>query len=325
MSTFIKTVPVPHATKRTTGIWILDDGRIGTRVENPAGTTVLANRTDKDFNFSTWPEGTSQVIVNNEPVTFVSVQKLGADARFIISVELFYNETLEGTAIPQSQFLWYPYTTDEKDAPPDTEPQTASPSNPTYVFWSSGGTPAAPTLAFGAQAHSVGIETQWSIQGTTKKRRRYLADLILNQINHPNMNQWLAFNTLTFGGDALDEIVDLQKVAMLSYMPEMLARAISVDSNLATQAKFNLLEGMAQINLGEMVSGINNALVVAITNRTRNSNSWTFYRIGNVGSAPTYTYTRPDWNHVDHSTEITMAGTASIGTDWQSYLRNLEG
>ena len=322
MTTIIKTVPTPHATKRTTGLWILDDGRIGTRVEDPAGTTTLANRTDKTFNFSLWPEGTSQVIVNNEPLTFVSVQKLGASARFIMSTQLFYDETLEGAAIPQTQYLWYPYTVDEKDAPPDSDPTTATPSNPVYVYWSSGGTPASPTLAFGPQAHSVGIETQWSIQGNLANRRQYLKTLILNQINHPNMPQWLAFNTVTFGGDALDEVVDLQKVAMLSYLPEMLTRAISIDANLNTQAKFNLLEGMANINLGDMVSGINNALVVSITNRTRSSNRWTFYRIGNVGGAPTYTYSRSSWTDIGTHSDIVLTTAENIGNDWQAWLRS---
>lgn len=316
MSTIIKAVPKPHATKRTTGVWILDDGRIGTRVEDPVGT-----KTDKEFNFSSYAEGSFEQI-DNEPVVSVSSQKLGTDARFIITVDEFYNSGLEGDAVPKQRYLWYEYNIDEKDAPADNAPQSATPSTPIYVIWSSGGTPASPTLPIATTTQTVTLQRQWAKLGSLDNRRQYLRRLVVDQIEHPNYPQWATFNTVAFGGDALDEVVDLQKIAMLSYFPEMLARAISVDANLNTEAKFNLLEGMANLNLGELVANINNAMVVAISNRTRDSERWSFYRIGNVGSAAPFAYTRGDWTHVDHSTTITMTGSSSIGTDWQAWLRS---
>ena len=67
MSTVIKMIPKEHATKRTTAVIITNDGIIRTRVEDPVGTA-----TDKQFNFSSYAEGTFREI-NNEPVVSVTV------------------------------------------------------------------------------------------------------------------------------------------------------------------------------------------------------------------------------------------------------------
>ena len=99
--------------------------------------------TDKLFNFSANAEGTFREI-NNEPVVSVSTEKIGTNARFIITVNEFYDPTLVGENAPQERFLWYDYKTKSDEAPSSTAVQTF----PINAFWTSGGSPAVPTVAF---------------------------------------------------------------------------------------------------------------------------------------------------------------------------------
>lgn len=117
MSTIIRFVPVAHATKQTTAIAMENDGLIRTRVENPVGTA-----TDRRFNFSSLGEGQARVITE-DPVTLVTSEKIGADARFVIDVTNYYDSALTGDDAPTERFLWYAYTVDEKDAPADNAVQ----------------------------------------------------------------------------------------------------------------------------------------------------------------------------------------------------------
>lgn len=327
MSTLIRFVPVAHATKRTTAVAMENDGVIRTRVEDPGGTA-----TDRRFNFASLVEGQARVITE-EPVTAVTSEKIGADARFIFDVTNYYDSTLTGDDAPSERFLWYAYTVDEKDAPADTAAQAATPSNPLYFVWTSGGTPASPTVAFNFPSQDQRAQRQWVELGTLAARRHYLKGLVLDMINHPNMAQWLAGGRLSAIDTTISQVVaEMQSLQILSYYPEMLTRAISVDHNLATERPFNILEGMAKLDLGELhtqSAARHLAAYVASTDgrgtgNPTNRDLWIFQRIGDAAASSPFAYTRTDWTlHevVGSPKVIDLNGSNAIGTDWQAWLR----
>lgn len=328
MSTLIRFIPVPHGTLRTTAVAMENDGVIRTRVEAPVGTA-----TDRRFNFASLVEGQARVITE-EPVTAVTSEKIGADARFIFDVKNYYDAALTGDDAPSERFLWYAYTVDEKDAPADTAAQTATPSNPLYFVWTSGGTPASPTVAFNFPSQAETAQRQFAELGSLAERRQYLKGLVLDMINHPNMAQWSSGGSMeAVGGSTRSHVIgEFQRLQILSYYPEMLARAISVDTNLDAETKFNLLEGMAKLDLGELVGqSTMNLLAYHLastsgdgTGSTTNRNEWVFQRVGTVPNSAPYAYTRGAWAFhaiTGYHIQITMSGSATLGTDWQAWLR----
>lgn len=331
MSTVIHIMPVGHATKRTTMIGIEDDGRVRTRVEDPVGTS-----TDRQFNFSNLVEGDSREI-STEPVTRVRAEKIGEDARFIIAVNEFYDSGLRGADAPQERFLWYPYTTKADEAPDSQAPQSATPSSPIYVVWSSAGTPASPTVPY-SFGTAVGAPRLYAELVNTEGRRNHLKQLIRDMLEHPNMPQWLAGGRFDAHGDASGVLMHLEAIQTLSYYPEMLTRATAIDANLATERKFNLLDGMAKLDLGELHSVIAGegpatrylARNVASSdgngaNPVTTPDQWSFQRIGDVPNAAPYRYTRSNYTLTADRSLITMAGSVTVigsGGDWQAWLRS---
>ena len=377
MSMNIHVVPVPHATKRTTIIKRLSDNKLQTRVEDPVGTVA-----DKFFDFATdgtntssYSEGDSKQFItvadnsatNDDPVLSIWVDKKGTDAFAYVEVIQYYDSSLTGENAPQERDLWYAYNTDNKDIP-DFDSSFVQ-SDPLYFLWLSGGTPESPTVAFPTSPTNsdsqntklASIYSQLAVTDSTlsqddrntltlQNRRTYLKQLIRqNTIDHPNYPQWLAGNflpalTSNTGSDIKEYLQNLQT---LSYYPEMLTRAISLDGNLTgseSERKFNLLEGMAKLDLGVVHrENLTRSLASKVTSRDGSGsdderitdrNSWVFMILGTIAAGNSGAYTAPttDWSLTADVTD-SQAGTtelidlngsvAVIGSDhdWQSWLR----
>lgn len=327
MSTIIRFVPVAHATKRTTAIAMENDGLIRTRVENPVGAA-----TDRRFNFSSLSEGQARVITE-DPVTLVTSEKIGADARFVIDVTNYYDSALTGDDAPTERFLWYAYTVDEKDAPADNAVQTATPANPLYFVWTSGGTPASPTVAFNFPSQDQTAQRLYVELGTTEERRNYLKARLLEKVNDP-LNIFIFAGTSIAVQNAASIRVN-NNVAIVQrehsrrmqgwvYRIEMLVRAVSADVNLNTEAKFNLLAGEIGISNADVFQkmdlAVNGAIAVGAA-RT----DWVFQRLGSVAASSPYAYSPPShptlWS-ATHETTIDVGAAPPSGvTDWYNWLR----
>lgn len=321
MSTIIHVVPVAHATKRTTGIAIENDGVLRTRVEAPIGTAV-----DKRFNFATdtatstaYGEGTSAVI-NNEPVVLVAAEKIGTTARFIIQVTEFYAATLLGDDAPQERYLWYDYKVKAEDAPDSTVTQTASPSSPLWVLWSSGGTPAAPTVAFNVVAQNTKLASEYTRLATLAARRETLKLALQADVFNPALPVWLVDNS------------EDERSAFIRRF-EMLTRALSIDANLNTEAKFNLLAGEIGLDAYTVAMRISSSIVSGGgvgSLHGADRGGWQFFRLGSLGTGPAFPYSPPSTtNYIAYTSDvagITLSGvpaavSANDGRGWLDWLR----
>ena len=322
MSTIIKMIPKEHATKRTTGIILTNDGIIRTRVEDPVGTA-----TDKQFNFSANAEGTFREI-NNEPVVSVSSQKIGADARFIITVNEFYDPTLVGENIPQERFLWYDYKTKSDEAPSSTAAQTF----PIDAFWTSGGTPSSPTVAFPGSYTDQVIPTPslYTSLASTENRRNYLKQKILDNINNPDFPIWVSRSAPSPSTTAEHILEHGQRQESLIYWLECLTRAISDDDNLNSEQKFNFLNGECSLSAGDVSSTANPLLGSLIYNSRSDRDHWLYQRLGSVGANTPWTYSPPvlqnimgvmEWVPRPYAT-IILTSASDIGDDWLGWLRS---
>ena len=320
MSTVIKMIPKEHATKRTTAVIITNDGIIRTRVEDPVGTA-----TDKQFNFSSYAEGTFREI-NNEPVVSVSSEKIGTNSRFIITVNEFYDPTLVGENAPQERFLWYDYKTKANEAPSSTAAQTF----PINTFWTSGGSPAVPTIAFPGSYtdETIAPLNLYTSLANVDNRRNYLKGRILRNINHPTLPMWIAGGGISAKDDTdvSELLVHVQRLQAIPYWLEMLTGAISVDANLATEQKFNLLEGESGLSVLEVLQKTGTTFAHNIDG-SGNRDTFTFRSLGSVASSSPWKYTAPSggtWADRDASSTISMSGSqAGAGIDWVSWLRSL--
>ena len=320
-TTIIKVIPAPHLTKRTTGIAIENDGVLRTRVEDPGGTV-----TDKRFNFATdtatttaYSEGMTGE-VNNEPVVLVAAEKIGTDARFIIEVTEFYSSALLGDDAPQERYLWYDYKTKADDAPDSTATQTASPASPLFVLWTSGGTPTAPTVAFNITDANTKLASDYTRLATLAARRETLKIALQADVFSPEMAIWLVENT------------EAEQSAFVRRL-EMLARALSIDANLNTQAKFNLLAGEIGLDAYTVATHLSDTIIggggVGPLHSDDRGN-WRFFRLGSLGTGPAYPYSPPaTTNYIAYTSDvasITLSGvpaavSANDGRGWLDWLR----
>ena len=345
MSTVIRLVPSAHATKRTTMVGIEDDGRIRTRVEDPVGTP-----TDYQFNFGALPEGTSGAI-NVEPVRTVVSEKIGTDARFVIDVTDFYDSALTGADAPKERFVWYDYQTKAEDAPDSQLPQTATPTTPIYVLWTSAGTPASPTTAFNFSSPTWTRPSLYASLGSLAERRNFLkrgllASISENPLWHVGtlLHSSFAVNTITSQGHVarleqkVDSINDLIRFYQyVAFRPKMLALTLSIDANLDNEAKFNLLDGEINKIDPNLFAALVHTRAIAGYTPSSNITNWRFYRIGARPQATEpWTWNPPgDSNsypgRVDNIAGISLTNAnlpanlrANNGAAWITWLREEE-
>ena len=278
--TIIRLIPSPHTVKRTTAIGIEDDGIVRIRVEE-GGSNV-----DRRFNFSSYPEGTSVSITQDE-IRDVDVLKLGTDARFVIEVKEYYDENLKPEEAPEERDLWYAYDTAADSIPDDDATQTKSPSNILYVLWKSGGTPSSPTIAWPNPFtdESNPLPRIFTRLASVAERRNYLKGKLLDKVS--DMFSLLMTicgekNETAYAqkSDIVDEdgssiiriIQDLdhpRRMQGFAFRLETLTRAISVDSNLTDERKFNLLDGEIGLDNGDVFSKMNRAVAGTIFNSSK--------------------------------------------------------
>ena len=338
-------IPVAHSTKRTTAAGIENDGVIRTRVEDPVGTVV-----DKRFNFavdgtitSAYPEGTYQEF-KNEPLLSVSSEKIGSDARFIIEINEFYDSSLTGDNVPKERFLWYPYNGNAADYLDSTAAQTFTPQNPLYVLWSSGGTPASPTVALNPTNQNTKLASEYTRLGSVSARREYFKTKLIDIISDPMLLFIIMGTTLQSSyvqkstqidptsSLVIDIIQDLdhpRRLQSFGFRLEMLTRAISVDSNLNDERKFNLLDGEISLDSGTVFAKIDRGLGSLIFNRSQPRTGWQFMRLGSVAATSPFTYTPPasnisSWSGTQDiaTIEIQTGVPQSVTNNWLLWLRS---
>ena len=338
MATIIKLIPTPHAVKETTAVGIEDDGIVRIRVEENNANV------DRRFNFSSYPEETSVSITQDE-IRDVDVLKLGTDARFIIEVKEYYDQNLKPEEAPQERSLWYAYDTAADRIPLDTADQGASPSTPVYVLWKTDGTPASPTIPWPSPFNdeSTPLSSEYTRLGSASARRDYLKGLLLSQYTDPDLLAIFMGTSLVTIVPQVDTFVDPatstnnhvitqnkdQPRGMQSFIfrQEMLARAISADINLNSEAKFNLLEGEINLSNNDVFVKLNKATNGLIA-QSGNRNAWNFIRLGSVAAASPYKYTPPIantaiWNGTaDTSINVSSAPSTEVTADWIGWLRS---
>ena len=303
----------------------------------------MGTATDKQFNFSSYAEGAFREI-NNEPVISVGSEKIGTNARFIITVNEFYDPTLVGENAPQERFLWYDYKTKADEAPSSTAAQTF----PINAFWTSGGSPAVPTIAFPGSYtdETIAPLNLYTSLANVDNRRNYLKQKLRAIIESSEFHVVLAGNTfnpithqtitITFANLPSDgtEPAVVRNVTYemtrrkqnLTFWLEMLTRAISADVNLNTEAKFNLLNGEISLPIGDVIRNTNLSLGPTITGSDARNN-WSYLRLGTIaGNVYTPPQTNnPIWAHTaDTSINIAGAPPTELNTllYWMTWLRS---
>ena len=259
--------------------------------------------------------------------------KDGAGESLNVKIKMFYNasdDTLEPHEIPRA---WvYGQFIDKDHYEPGTLLDTISQTFPLVIWNRLTNTETAPVAN---SQTAVSFDRLYTRLGSLSERRLLLKNLVRGMIDNPNYLQWLAGGTLS-GADDTDVnalLLHLQGFQTLSYYPEMLARAISVDANLNSERKFNLLFGMASLDLGEVMASSATRLLADYVSSTAGNGAtnttdrdqWTFMRIGQAAATSPFAYARSNYNmtaETGGSRLITMNGSSSIGTDWQAWLRS---
>ena len=323
MSTIIKLIPKAHATKRTTVVQATNDGIIRTRIEDPVGTD-----TDKSFNFSALAEGDPSPAAN-EPVIRVDTQKIGTAASYVIEITNFYDESLTGDAVPTEYFIWYDYKTKADEAPDSETPQTF----PITMLWTTAGTPQAPTRALSPTVQTVG--RLYQRLASLDNRRQYIKFNLLSLYDHPKRWEWAMGGQGVANVNADTDILVGRTNQTFIYWLEMLTRVISIDDNLNTEAKFNLINGDSSLDGNDLIKNIagflnrSGNIFGPTPDYTSDRSTWDFRRLGSVANTSPYGYVPPtltthgDFKHwvAIKDTTITLVG-ADVGDDWVDYLRN---
>lgn len=319
MSSYVEMEPVAHATKTTPYVRIDNDFGITVVInDNGTLTTHYYNLQGIPDEFNYFPSPADDVLIE------ARIAKEGTDESIVFRVNMFYDDnddTLEDWQIPHAWI--YSAVIDKDNYLPGTLPDSVNQVFP-IVLWNQL-TPQQ--TAPGANTVSATIfDRRYALFGSLAKRRNEIKRLILAQLRHPNYPQWLAGGTLSPRDDTDVNLLltHVQSLQNLSYYPEMLTRAISVDANLNSERKFNLLHGMASLNLGELISNSTTRLLPhSLVNNSDSRNNWAFQRIGAAAATSPFAYTRTDWTYAA-DTSIVMTGSASIGDDWQAWLQTVE-
>ena len=331
MATFVQIIPTEDATKKMIGLRIDQDFRLTYRITE-GGTT-----TNYRVNFSGLL--TDQTFQGSPPIGLVRTIKVGTTEQAVIEV-LAYHAPGEESEVPAEGIYWYSI----KDHYPFDGPveggKTRAP-DPAFTstaqdFGTSGitifndplVTPAWPTTA-NLETSKITQTTLYGQLGTVEARRQYLKQLILKNVDHPLLPMWLSGGHITAANNQNTEklLEHVQRLQIIPYWLEMLTGAISVNSNLMELEKFNLLEGVCKLSAGPISSNSEATLAFDIyggATGNGNRSNFVFQRIGNVGAAPEYQYSRTntDWTrHADNRIAMTNSETI-IGEDWITWLRS---
>ena len=325
MSTFIEIRPTQHATIKTTGVRI--DGNFKVTVRTETGGVA----TDHKVNFSGLL--TDQTLQGTDPIGQVRVGKIGTQERVFIQVNAYYASG-EEDKVPAAGLYWYniknhyPFGgTPEQGKTASADPNFNTPQTfPIVIFNES-------TLtAWTANSATSTVPSRLYGQlGTLDNRRQYLKQLILKNVDNPMLPMWslgMVHSPVASNATLLQIAGYLKRIEIISYWLEMLTGAISVDVNLNSEQKFNLLKGECELSVRLIARNLPDGGTYGAQSISRaifnfsSRNSYTYFKIGDVGGAPDYQYTRTNWLAVPSTNPvITMNGSADIGMDWVTWLR----
>lgn len=334
MSTFPDIRPRVHATKRTSGVRIDDDGKITVRVEEGGVAT------DHRFNFTGLL--TDQSFQGTDPIGLVRAGKLGTQERIVIEVFTYHAEGEEDKVPVAGQYYYnikshYPFGgTPEQgktEAPnpnfntPQTLPVTIF-NESTLAGWTTGNTVAS----------AITNPRIYGQLGSVTARREYLKAKLLAILENRDI-------PFIFGGGSIpvippDTLVDPMRLTgthisatnildrreqSFIFRLEMLTRAISIDSNLTDEGKFNLLEGEIDLPIEDVFSKVALSTAGDIAG-TRARTGWHFRKVNSVGPAPSYKYPDPPsgatWA-TTYDANIDLGSSAPAGVlNWRQWLRS---
>ena len=327
MASFIEITPLAHATKVTRLVRIDNDFKVTVSVDDDG---TLSHHY---FNFTGIPdEFTYRPDPPDANLLEARLAKDGTDEDLVTRINMFYNATdnaLEAWQIPQPWIYGEPIT---KDAYlPGKLPELVSQSFPLVIWNTLKDTQTAP----GANtASALTFERRYAQLSTIAERRTFLK----NQIHTLATDEMLPLLAMGSGIPVLAfestrefpvEYVYPFARRMQSYMYwlEMLTRAISVDTNLGTEAKFNLLAGESGLKITDIVPRLPLTLAAAIAPQAAYT-QWRFQRFGSVGSNTPWPYTAPStdpgtWVAVrDTAMEIGASVPAAVTENWFHWLRS---
>ena len=297
MGTYIEFEPTSHATKVTRLVRIDNDFRITLAVDDN-GTL-----TEHFFNFQAIPD---EYLFKPSPpddnLMFAQLAKEGAAESLVVRIRMFFNaedDTLEPYHIPRA---WsYSSPIDKNNyLPTATLPETVNQVFP-IVIWNT--LKPSQTLPGANTAMAPTFDRLFTRLSTLTERRNHLKQPLLTKLFSRAMPFWMMG-----AGEAAHQ-------QAFAHWIEMLVRALAIDANLATEARFNLLHGEIGLDFYEFAYKVSNAGITdtggALASMTRTE--WTGYvRFGAVASSTPYAYTPPSGNTWTGSTS-NVAGLTLTG------------
>ena len=334
MSTFSELRLIPHATKRTLIVRLDEDFKI----------SILENARNLHYNFTGLDVDNGQQLDGanvTDPIAYVRGIKEGRDSRLIIGVNCYYEE--DNQTIPNAGIYYYSTkdhfdyeeilqiakgeTTAGKTKAPDPRFTNPVQTFPTEIFnIAPDGTTLSPNTATPPTAVSQRLYAQL---GTTENRRQYLKQLL--RANHlddsdqilKSMNFYLSLGTST-EDPTLNRDYLVGQQGYRAWL-QLIANVISLDANLNTEQKFNLLAGELSINLLDIAqNGLDSGLRDRIMNGNNNPANWRFTRWGRIASSSPWNYSAPDFLSGFNKTLeplIVLTG-ANLGNNWINWVRS---
>ena len=337
MSTFIEITPVESTTKISQYVRIDNDFEITVGV-NTGGTLAYSY-----YDFSGIP---SDYVYRPDPaddnVEFVQIVKdqLAGTAieSLTIRIKMFYNasdDTLEPHEIPRAWTYGRPIDKDHYQ--PGVFIDTLSQTFPIEIWDTRADGATQPVAHTANPATAPTFGRLYARLGTVAARRDDLKTKLRGIVDDPMLPFIVMGSSLnpivsrtstvsTTSPTLLDDREHAKRMQGFAFRTEMLARAISVDANLNTEAKFNLLNGEIGLPSANVFMRLSNTLNADIANQMPRA-GWRFRPFGSVASIAPFTYTAPThptaWPTTHDSSIDVGSGVASeITEDWIGWLRS---
>ena len=339
MSTFIEISPESSTNKITEYIRIDNDFQL------TLGVSVDGTLAYHYFNFTGIPDDfTYRPDPADDNLEFAQLVKDGDAESLTIRIKVFYNaadDTLEQHQIPRAWTYGRPI--DKDHYLPGELLDTLSQDFP-VIIWNTLEDGATQPVAHTANpATTLTFGRQFARLGTVAERRTYLKRKLLARVEDPMLPFIMAgtstnpivqsTTTLTRGESSSAPInfsvVDMKEHARrqqgFAYRLEMLARAVSIDSNLEDEAKFNLLDGEVSLENSDVFMRLQPSLNGDIANQAPRT-GWRFRRFGSVAASAPFAYTAPTdptmWATThDTSIDIGSGAAQGVATNWILWIR----
>ena len=329
MSTFIEISPESSTNKITQYVRIDNDFQLTLGV-NTAGTLAYHY-----FNFQGIPDDyTYRPDPADESLEFAQLVKDGDAESLTIRIKMFYNasdDTLEPHEIPRAWTYGRPIDKDHYQ--PGELLDSLSQDFP-VIIWNTLADGATQPVAHTANpATAPTFERQYARLGTVAERRNYLKRELRRVVEDPMLPFIMAGSSvgaireksMAGGGTAIDDREQARRRQGFAFRLEMLTRAVSVNSNLGTEAKFNLLDGEIGLDSGNVFGRMALTLNNDIGAQTQRSN-WSFRRFGSVAASSPFAYTAPThptaWpSTADTTIDIGSNVPSEVTENWIQWLR----